>query len=426
MMKIKLAYIFIFFFTSLVYSQQNIVADLKVKGNKKTKLSFVKKISTIKAGDKLDSLILDQDIKRLQRLPSVGHAYYQVFHSHDNEYNVFYNIEENFTIVPSLNVYTSTNDEFAFRAGVYEFNSLGRNITFGGFYQQDIYGSYAVNFRAPYLFSSKLGLAFNYQNLTTQEPVFFPNTSNVNYKYNNESYETLGLYEINFKNRIEAGVNFFTEDYLFKSGESVENIPEDKLSLVTKKVLYKFIYEYNNLDFYYQYISGFKSMLNVQYVKNREGVDLPDFLIWWNDFFYFKRIGEKGNWANRLRVGLASNNDSPFAPFSVDNNLNVRGVGNIIDRGTGVIVLNTEYRYTLHDKKWLIVQGNAFVDAGSWRNPGGDFGDFSNSQNIRVYPGLGVRFTHKKIFNATFRIDYGYGITKDAARGLVFGIGQYF
>jgi len=110
----------------------------------------------------------------------------------------------------------------------------------------------------------------------------------------------------------------------------------------------------------------------------------------------------------------------------VDNNLNVRGVGNSIDRGTAAIVLNTEYRHTLYEKSWFILQGNTFVDAGSWRNPGGDFSDFGKIQNIRVYPGLGLRFIHKKIFNAIFRIDYGIGITQNATNGLVFGIGQYF
>jgi hypothetical protein len=125
-------------------------------------------------------------------------------------------------------------------------------------------------------------------------------------------------------------------------------------------------------------------------------------------------------------LGLASNDKTPFAPFSVDNNVNIRGVGNIIDRGTGSIVLNTEYRYTVIDKSWFVLQGNAFVDAGSWRNPGGEFVDFVDSKNFRIYPGLGLRIMHKKIFNAIFRIDYGYGITKNASRGFVFGIGQYF
>ena len=84
--------------------------------------------------------------------------------------------------------------------------------------------------------------------------------------------------------------------------------------------------------------------------------------------FITKRIGEKGNWANRLRVGFATNDESPFAPFSVDNNINIRGVGNVIDRGTGVIVLNTEYRQILYKKNNITIQGNAFIDAGTWRN----------------------------------------------------------
>lgn len=149
-------------------------------------------------------------------------------------------------------------------------------------------------------------------------------------------------------------------------------------------------------------------------------------MIGFNDFLYYKRLGENGNWASRLRLGLASNVNSPFAPFTVDNNLNIRGVGNTIDRGTGSIVINSEYRHTLYERNWFVLQGNAFIDAGSWRNPGGDFGDFLDRDNLRVYPGVGLRFMHKRIFNAIFRIDYGFGITPNADRGLVFGIGQYF
>ncbi|WP_317194099.1 POTRA domain-containing protein [Hyunsoonleella ulvae] len=400
-------------------SQNAIVSDVKVQGNERLKSSFVKKIASVKPGDKLDSLKLNEDIKLLKRLPSISHAYYQVFHSHDNAYNVFYNIEENFTLIPSVNFYTTDEDEFAYRLGLYEFNALGRNIILGGFYQKDIYDSYALNLRAPFLFSRNLGLAATYQDLTTLEPVFF-NDETAQYRYNNRSYELLGLFRFNFHNRVEVGFNYFTEDYAFR-GENINNRPE----LNVKKWLAKFIYEYNNLNYFYQYVSGFRSLFNFKYVTSTDDT-LPDFHIAWNDFFYYTRIGERGNWANRLRLGLSSNDDTPFAPFSVDNNINIRGVGNTIDRGTGVIVLNTEYRHVLYEKNWFCIQGNAFIDAGTWRNPGGDLGDFGESQNLRVYPGLGVRFIHKKIFNAIFRIDYGHGITADSTRGFVFGIGQYF
>ncbi len=406
---------------AVCYAQENRVADLKIRGNKKLKSSFIKKITKVEMGSALDSLLLEEDIRRLKRLPSVAHAYYQVFPSGANTYNVFYSVEENFTIIPQANVYTTNDEEFAFRVGAYEYNLLGRNITFGGFFQRDIYNSYGINFRAPNLFGRRFGLALNHQNLTTEEPVFLSNAT-ADYKYNNTSYEILGLYQIDFKNRIELGINYFTEDYQYLSGATDPAIP---LDLNVKKLLYKFVYDYDNLDYYYQYVSGFKSILNFQYVTSRD-VALPEFAIGWNDFLYFKRIGKKGNFANRLRLGISSNDDSPFAPFSVDNNLNIRGVGNTIDRGTGVIILNTEYRHTMYEKDWFILQSNAFIDAGSWRNPGGDFGDFGDTQNIRVYPGVGIRFISKKIYNATFRIDYGVGITKDATNGFVFGIGQYF
>jgi outer membrane protein assembly factor BamA len=420
---LKNGVIFLFLiFTLLGYAQEHRVSNLNVQGNKKLKTSFIKLISDLKPDEALDSVVMDRDIIRLKRLPAVAHAYYQVFPSHiEGYYNVFYNIEENFTINPQLNVYTTNDDEFAYRAGIYEFNTLGRNIAFGGFYQRDIFDSFGINVRAPFLFDNKIGLAINFQDLTTQEPVFL-DTGTADYKYNNTSFEILGLYSFNFKHRIEAGITLFNEDYQFLAGATDPGIPQD---FNVNKQLLKFVYEYNSLDFYYQYVDGFKSSFNLQQVTADDDT-LPDFVIFWNDVQYFLRVGEKGNWANRLRFGLATNTDSPFAPFSVDNNLNVRGVGNTIDRGTGVIVLNTEYRYTFLDKDWFVFQGNAFVDAGTWRNPGGDFGDFGNDQNMRVYPGLGLRFIHKKIFNATFRVDYGVGITPNSTQGFVFGFGQYF
>ena len=171
----KILYLFVFFsfITSGVLAQELLVHDLKIQGNKNLKSSFIKSISNVEPGTVLDTLLIEQDIQRIKRLPSVSHAYYQVFPSEKNQYNVFYNIEENFTLIPSANIYTTDDDEFAYRLGLYEFNLFGRNITFGGFYQKDIYSSYAINFRAPYLFSNKIGLAINHQDLTTQEPVFF-------------------------------------------------------------------------------------------------------------------------------------------------------------------------------------------------------------------------------------------------------------
>ena len=86
-------------FTIQLNAQKPVVADVKVQGNEKLKSSFVKKIASLKSGDVLDSLRIEEDMRFLKRLPSISHASYQVFPAEDNTYNVFYNIEENVFLV---------------------------------------------------------------------------------------------------------------------------------------------------------------------------------------------------------------------------------------------------------------------------------------------------------------------------------------
>lgn len=417
----KVTILFLFFSCVFGYSQKFKVTTVDFEGTKHTKVSFLEKLIATQAGKKIDSLLLESDVNQLKKLPSIANATYSLQSNSGNSYAVVFTIEENFTIIPYANVYTSSNDEFAYRVGLQEFNLTGRNIIVGAFYQKDVFDSYGLALRAPYLFSAKTGVALSYNNLKTQEPVFFDGRT-ADYKYHNSSFEVMGLYQFNTKNSIDLGMNFFTERYQYIRGATNATVPQQ---LDVNKYAYKALYNYNNIVYDYHYLSGFRNVLNLQYVLS-SNKNLNNFSLGFNDLMYYRRMGNRGNWANRLRLGLATNDETPFAPFSVDNNINLRGVGNIIDRGTGSIVLNTEYRYTLLDKNWLVLQGNAFVDGGSWRNPGGGFDDFLKSENIRVYPGIGIRFIHKRIFNAIFRIDYGYGITKNASKGFVFGIGQYF
>ena len=418
-------FLFLFlWFSSAIFSQEKIVFDVKIKGAKKTKISFLKKILSVKQNDVLDSISLEKDIIQLKRLPAISHAYYQVFYSHKNLYNVFITVEENFTLIPEVNFWTTTNQQFSYKLGLYDYNFSGRNITFGGFYQNNGFDSYGLSFNAPHLFSKKWGLAVNHQNWKGEEPLYFGNKT-ANYLYNNISFEVLGLHQINFKNQINFGVNFFREKYQYLSGDTDPAIPQ---ILNLKKTLFKLVYSYDNLDYDYQYITGFKSVLYAQYVITENDFQ-NSFHIFWNDFFYYKKLGEKGNWANRLRIGLSANENTPFAPFALDNNVNLRGVGILVDRGTGSIVYNSEYRHTIYDKSWLSIQSNLFTDFGAWRNPGGKLSDFTNSNNIHVYSGFGLRFISKKIYNATFRIDYGFRVSNglgESKGGFVFGIGQYF
>ena len=410
--------------STVVFSQEKMVDEVTLKGAKKTNASFLKKLLYTQKGAALDSIKLQKDLVLLRRLPAVSYADYQVIYSKKESCTVLITIEENFTLIPEVNVWTTTNNVFSYKLGLYEYNFLGKNITLGGFYQYNGFDSYGINFKAPQLFSKTWGLAINHQNWKSEEPLYFGNQT-ANYLYNNISFEVLGIHQFNLKNQINFGVNLFKEKYQYLSGVTDPTIPQN---LDLDKALLKAVYSYDDLTYFYQYTEGFKSNLYVQYVLTENDFQ-NNFFIAWNDFFYYKRIHDKGNWANRVRFGLSSNQETPFAPFALDNNVNLRGVGILVDRGTGSFVWNTEYRHTIYDKKWLAIQTNVFTDLGAWRNPGGALSDFFQNKNLKIYSGVGLRFITKKIYNATFRVDYGLSVLnrKNGSKGgLVFGIGQYF
>ncbi len=416
----KIILIIILGFSFLSNSQTKIIETIDWKGAKRMNKKFMTEFIQSKVNANLDSLKLNNDVDALTRLNGISKVTYQVTNSNSGNYVVEYTIVEDFSIIPNLSLWT-TDITTAYRIGLYDYNFLGRNNTIGGFYQYNGVSSFGFNYSSPFLFSTKLGLEVSSHKLGSIEPIFFEGTK-ATYQYINTAAELLGVYRINYRNSFKLGFSIFNEHYTYQNGATSPNVP---LELKIDKYLFKSNYLYDNLKYDYYLVKGIRNSTFFQVVKTSNEFQ-NSFIIGWNDLSYFKRVGGNGNWANRLRLGLSTNDITPFAPFSVDNNLNIRGVGNIIDRGTGTIVMNTEFRKTLYEKKWFVLQGNAFIDAGTWRRPGENFADFFDKKNVRVYPGIGLRLIHKTIFNAIFRLDYGYGITQNGSKGIVFGIGQYF
>lgn len=413
--------LFFFLFSQvIVYAQKQNITSIHWKGNRKMSVKFMTNFIETKVGHPLDSLKINRDVAALTRLNGISNVTFEVVNT-SLGYDVMFILIENWSILPNLSLWTTDEATAAYRIGIYDYNFLGRNATIGGFYQYNGASSFGLNFSAPFLFSSNFGIETSFQKLASIEPIYISDSA-ARYEYTNIGFEVLGVFRIDYRNSIKLGANVFKEKFQYLSGATASDVTQ---FLEVNKTLFKSNYNYDNLRYDFYLVKGFRSIFFGQYVFSSNDFQ-NEFFIAWNDFSYFKRIGRTGNWASRLRLGLSSNDESPFSPFALDNNINIRGVGNIIDRGTGAIVFNTEYRTTLYEKKWFVLQGNAFVDSGSWRKPGGGFDDFANADNFRVYPGLGLRFIHKTIFNATFRIDYGYGITKNASNGIVFGIGQYF
>ncbi|MGD1947319.1 MAG: POTRA domain-containing protein [Croceivirga sp.] len=412
---------------SLVMTQEREILSIEFKGLKKTKEQFLRRLLKTKPETTFDAVRIQKDLERLNRLPGIANAKDSLVFKKDGV-TVFYLLEENFTIIPGLRIATANDGSFAYRLSAFEFNFLGNNQLVGGYYERNVFDSYGAFWEHPFLFSDKAGLGFNYQNVTRQEPIFFEEGTK-DYRFNSRQIEGQLILSPNFNNEIELGALLVKERYTFEGEDPVPGAP---LELEANKIFYRAVYRYIDFNIDYQYFDGFQSEFTGQYIQQLNG-DAPgqeflgNFLSLRNDFIYYKKLGRGGNWGNRLRLAAAiGNEDSPFAPFTLDNQLNIRGVGNLVDRGSGAIVLNTEYRHTLYEKGWFVVQSNVFLDAGAWRDPGKPFSQLFDGSNTRVYPGAGFRLIHKRIFNAVFRLDYGFGIGTNATNGIVFGIGQYF
>lgn len=416
----KLLLLLLFCYSFASNAQSKLIENIAWKGTKKMNTKFMTAFIQSKIDMPLDSLLLQQDIEALTRLNGISKVTFEVNHSNKDKYNVVFLVSEDLSIIPFISLWT-TDATTAFQIGIYDYNFLGKNNSIGGFYQYNGVDSYGLNYVAPFGFNTKIGFEANIQKLSSFEPIFFENKT-AKYQYTNTAAEILAIYRLNYRNSFKIGFSILNENYQYQSGATSSDVP---LKLKTLKYMLKSKYLFDNLKYDFYLIEGFKNAVEFQLVKNTNEFQ-NNFVIGWNDLSYFRRVGQNGNWASRLRLGLSTNAFSPFSPFAVDNNINIRGVGNLIDRGTGSIVINSEFRKTFFEKNWFIIQGNVFVDAGTWREPGGNFSDFIAKKNVRVYPGFGLRFIHKSIFNAVFRLDYGFGITENANKGLVFGIGQYF
>ena len=422
----KILLLFILLYGIQGYMQTPVVSTIAIEGLQRTKESFIRRLIKVKPGSTYDEKKVATDVERLNRLAGIANATTELIKNSDTDYTIKYTIVENFTIIPGLRISQANNDEdFAFRVSAFEFNLFGRNQLLGGFYSRDVFNSFGAFWEAPFLFTNKFGVGINYQNNVTFEPIFASDdTPGVDYRFQNRTFQASLIYEFNFHNRGELGVIIGNQQYEQEADQPSFGLPAvleaDNVNIFGE-------YEYNDLDIFYQYVSGFRNLTNAQYIFNDGGAGfLDDAFVLTNDFEFFFRLSERGNWANRLRSNFTTNVDSPFAPFALDNQINIRGVGNTVDRGTASVVLNTEYRHTLYEKGWFVIQSNAFIDAGVWRTPGNEFNQLFDGSSSRLYPGLGIRFIHKRIFNAVVRIDYGFGIGNDTTNGLVFGIGQFF
>lgn len=399
------------------------IETLEFRGLKKTKASYLNRFLDSRANNLLDTIQVKRDIQRLKNLTAIANAHYRIDKdSITQKTKLIFEIEEALTFFPIVNFGVIRNN-FWFQLGFTDVNWLGKGLQLTTFYQNiDRRHNFSLYTRIPYLNGSRWGTSFSFLKFASTEPLYFEDAT-VFYDYDNLSFGLTGIYELSRQQFLEWGGTYFVENYKKDERHLGEDTP-GPAALRQPKSLFKIVHQINQIDYHFFYLSGFYNSFNAQTVYNFN--DQTWFHIVLSDTRYFKRVSKRGNLAARLRLGISTNNDTPFAPFVLDSHVNIRGSGNRIDRGTAVMVLNLEYRQSFFEEERFAGQVVAFSDFGTWRSPGRGLEDLVQRGSFRHFVGVGGRLIYKKAFNAMLRIDYGIDVYNFEERGWVIGIGQYF
>ncbi len=417
----------IFIISLLVLCSQYLVAQqidlssIRFEGNKKTKTTYLKRFLNSKIGASIDTTKLRKDAQRLRRLNAFADVNYEIVETTSGK-EVVFNCKEVHTLLPIFGFGVLPENEWV-QLGALDVNAFGKGIETYAFYQYNRRSTVGFGIKIPHYRGSKFGFIINGLHWESEEPLYFENNT-LQYLYKNNSLLLGVSYELNYNNKIEFGGSLFEEKYL-KLSEPKDELPGPNDVALTK-FLFKLNHRFDNIDYFFHYRNGISNFSSAQLVFS-ENTDKA-FYIFDNDFRFYKRLSQKGNFVGRWIVGVAQNNFSPFAPFTVDGHINLRGIGNRITRASAITSLNLEYRHTIYDDKKIAVQTNLFVDQASWREPGKKWlvENQKFEETYRMTVGGGLRFIHQKIYNAVFRIDIGYEPINTKEVGAVIGIGQYF
>jgi len=406
--------------TYILQAQDTPIQAIKFQGLEKTQKNYLERFIKTKIGTSLDSTQLETDARQLRNLNAFSDVDFQVEVNPQQGTIITFICNEVKTLLPIFNFGIVPGNEWV-KVGAMDVNSFGKGIELSAFYQYNQRHSFLFQTRMPNIRGGAFGISGNILRWSSIEPLYFGDQT-VWYNYNNNSVQLNGLYDLTLNQTIEVGGSIFRETY--RKDNQVDESLQGPNEVSLTKWLGRFNHSIRKMDYFFFYRSGYHNNISYQTVGTIGEPNL--FHIVSNDFRYYKRINAKTNLALRNIIGISTNNNSPFSAFVIDSHTNLRGSGNRIARSTGLITLNLEYRYSLFENDEVAIQGTAFSDIGYWRESGQKWIDDTPQDNQLIFLGGGLRFIHKRIYNAIFRIDYGINTKDPKHGGIVLGLGQYF
>ena len=394
------------------------VTNLIILGNNRTKESYLRRFIYCQEGVKYDSLMIEEDMRRLRTLPSVMQVEDYIVEN-DSGTMLIYQVTERYTILP-IGDFGVSDDYYYFGLGLMETNAFGRGVYFLGFYRFSRQHSFQTIFKIPYLFGTKFGLHAQAYLWNTEENIFLTDDE-TKYSYNYFDVQLLLRYEIAHEHIVHAGFVHHYDKYTLK--DTTLNAAWDK-------------------SFFYEY-SGLKVTHRIEHIDNNffmldgwSNVVISEFrlpqsnnknsLYFSESFRLYNRIGKKGNLCTQVNAGFSTANIDPYSDFTLSDYKNIRGIGYNARRGSSVVSFNAEYRQVVFQGHYFAYQAVAFADAGNIREYQKDIETLFHPSEFDLYGGFGLRWVFIEAHNAVLSIDYGIKSTNFKSRGFVFRWGQFF
>ena len=405
-----------------VGSTAQTVNSVKFEGLTRTRESFLRSLILCKEGSQFDTIQIrkdEQELKNLQLFFEVDASWKEVV---DSSYDITYTIREARYLYPIFSI-GGFQDQFKLIAGANHINISGKGDQFGAQYQYYDRHSFSVFYNAPRHKNLKTGHETSFSKYSTVEPLYFSDTVSI-FNFDNYALSVGGFYWITRNLKVGLGGMGMYERYM-KTDSAFIDIGGGMTDFRFYKYQIRTQLTYNKINQHFEFRDGIANNLFFETIQTHRFPEASFFKAT-NEFKWLKRTSYRGNLGFRSRLGIATNNFSPFAPFVIDGFINVRGSGNRVARGTAELIGNLEYRFSFLPNKWFFFQAVAFTVYGSLRPPGESFASMFEEQNQYFFLGGGLRVHTRFLYNMTLRLDYSFSPVDASQRGFTFGFGQFF
>lgn len=420
----RFAVILFLLFSSQVNAQQ--IDSITFSGLTTTNESYLRDIISCKEKGMFSVETFKDDIFLLRNL-NLFFEVEGIANTHDSiSYHLTFHIREANYVYPILSA-SGFDDQLKLQIGVNHINFLGRAQSIGVLYQYYDRHSIALFHTSKRHSNGKTGHEIALAKYSTIEPLYFTSSMGKDtvsaFNFDNYSISAGGHYWVGRYTNAGVGAAYMYEDY--QQRDDAFDLFGTKRFNFNKHQVRSHI-ETNRVENLFERRKGWKSRIYGEWIHTYADAPAPSFLKLQLTGSYYQLIGKRGNFASAIRFGTASNAESPFAPFVLDGFLNVRGIGNRVERGTAELIANVEYRHTLWTHKYVTIQSAAFADYGALRTAGTTFSTLFDDAYPNLYVGGGFRFNLNVIYNTCIRVDYSINPFAPSQGGFTFGFGQFF